>query len=150
MALKSIAERLFVEVDDGVQLIGGRCDDCNEVFFPTRSTCGRCQSEHVTDETLPRRGKVWTWTSQSFLPKEPYNGSETEADFEAFVVGYIDLPGACIVQGRIDVPADRAVELADLGTEVESFAYEFRRRSDGEMVHTYAFRPVVTKAGETK
>jgi uncharacterized OB-fold protein len=142
MSLKPIAENLFREADDGVRLVGGRCSACDAVMFPKRSTCNRCNDGEIREELLPRRGTVWTWTTQSFLPKSPYIGNETDSDFSGYVVGYVDLPGACRVETRIDVAADRAGELAPIGTEVESVAIEFPVQPDGELFHTYAFRPV--------
>jgi uncharacterized protein len=149
VSLKPIAENLFRETDDGIHLVGGRCSGCGAVMFPTRSVCNRCDGGEVREELLPRRGTVWTWTTQSFLPKAPYIGNETDDDFGGYVVGYVDLPGACLVQTRIDVPADQAGELAPIGTEVESVAVEFPCQPDGEVFHTYAFRPTVS-AGVTR
>lgn len=142
MGLNPIAEDLFCETDDGVHLIGGRCAECRQVTFPARIQCGCCFGTVIERELLPRRGTVWTWTTQSFLPKAPYAGPETEEDFTGFVVGYIDLPGACRVQTRLDVPAEHAAEQAAIGTEMESVALEFTTNADGQPVHIYAFRPV--------
>jgi uncharacterized protein len=141
MALNPIADNLFREADDGVHLVGGRCTGCDAVMFPMRATCNQCDGGEVREELLPRRGTVWTWTTQSFLPKAPYIGNETDEDFTGYVVGYVELPGACLVETRIDVPADHAGRLAPIGTEVESVAIEFPVQPDGEVRHTYAFRP---------
>jgi uncharacterized protein len=142
MGLNPIAENLFCETDDGVHLIGGRCSDCARVTFPARTRCGNCYGTAIEQELLPRRGTVWTWTTQSFLPKAPYAGPETEANFAGFVVGYVELPGACRVQARFDVPVDQAAERAAIGTEMESVAIEFNFDRDGRPIHIYAFRPV--------
>lgn len=144
VGLNPIAENLFCETDDGVHLIGGRCAGCRQVTFPARTRCGRCYGTSIERELLPRRGTVWTWTTQSFLPKAPYAGPETDADFAGFVVGYVDLPGFCRVQARFDVPAERAAEQAAIGTEMESVAVKFTTDENGEPVHVYAFRPVHT------
>ena len=142
MALNPIAENLFREADDGVHLIGGRCATCDAVTFPARETCGNCFGSAISQELLPRRGTVWTWTTQSFLPKAPYIGPETDDDFKGFVVGYVDLPGACRVQARLDVPVDEAATYAAIGTEMESVAIPFTADDHGRFVHIYAFRPV--------
>jgi uncharacterized protein len=150
VGLNPIAENLFCETDDGVHLIGGRCTNCRRVTFPARTRCGRCFTTAIERELLPRRGTVWTWTTQSFLPKAPYAGPETDEDFAGFVVGYIDLPGACRVQARFDVPADQAAKQATIGTEMESVAVEFNTDADGKPVHVYAFRPVNPAAQEAR
>ena len=149
MGLNPIAENLFCETDDGVALLGGRCGNCDRVTFPARTRCGSCQSEAIQREVLPRRGTVWTWTTQSFLPKAPYAGPETEEDFTGFVVGYIDLPGACRVQARLDVPVEHAAQQAAIGTEMESVAVEFNTDKHGQPIHVYAFRPT-TPARDTQ
>jgi uncharacterized OB-fold protein len=146
VGLNPIAENLFCETDDGVHLIGGRCSDCARVTFPARTRCGHCYGTSIVDELLPRRGTVWTWTTQSFLPKAPYAGPETEDDFAGFVVGYVDLPGACRVQARLDVPVDKAAQRAAIGTEMESVAIEFNVDEEGRPIHVYAFRPVTPAA----
>jgi uncharacterized OB-fold protein len=137
-----MSDNLFRETDSGIRLVGGRCGGCGAVMFPRRAACNRCGDGVVDEELLPRRGTVWTWTTQSFLPKAPYIGNETDADFTGYVVGYVDLPGACMVQTRIDVPPDQAAQLAPIGTEVEAVAIDFPCQPDGEVFHTYAFRPV--------
>ena len=142
MDLNPIAENLFREADDGVHLIGGRCATCDSVTFPARETCGTCYGSAISEELLPRRGTVWTWTTQSFLPKAPYIGPETDDDFKGFVVGYVDLPGACRVQARLDVPVEEAATRAAIGTEMESVAIPFTTDDQGRVVHIYAFRPV--------
>jgi uncharacterized OB-fold protein len=142
VALNPIAENLFRETDDGVHLIGGRCATCDAVTFPARQTCGNCYGTAIGEELLPRRGTVWTWTTQSFLPKAPYIGPETDEDFTGFVVGYVDLPGACRVQARLDVPVEQAAELAAIGTEMESVAIPFTTDAAGRSIDIYAFRPV--------
>ena len=52
----------------------------------------------MEQQSLPNRGRVWTWTSQSFAPKPPYE--VPESGFEPFVVGYVDL-GPVLVESRI-------------------------------------------------
>lgn len=146
MGLNPIAENLFCEADDGVHLIGGRCATCNTVTFPARETCGNCYSATINEELLPRRGTVWTWTTQSFLPKAPYIGPETDESFTGFVVGYVDLPDACRVRARFDVPVEQAAQRAGIGTEMESIAVPFTTDDQGRPVHIYAFRPVTVPA----
>ena len=57
-------------------------------------------------EELPRRGTLWSFTIQRFrLKSPPYAGPE---DFTPYAVGYIELPGAIIIESRlIDTPFDQ-------------------------------------------
>jgi uncharacterized OB-fold protein len=138
-----IAEGLWTQNSaDEISLLGGRCGACDSVHFPVRHTCGHCQSADITVESLPRIGKVWTWTTQAFQPKAPYDGPESESDFEGFVVGYVDLDGVCKVQTRLDVPTADAGTLVSIGTEVEAVSVPFGTDPEGNARSTYAFRPL--------
>ena len=41
----------------------------------------------MTELLLPRRGTLVAWTTQGFLPKQPYAGDETAETFVPFGVG---------------------------------------------------------------
>ena len=66
-----IAPDLFTEGEEP-QLIGSRCGACGVVTFPRQSGCARCGAADMRDEPLHRRGTLYTWTTQGFMPKEPY------------------------------------------------------------------------------
>ena len=96
---------------DGVQphLMGGKLPSGQIVFpMPTGDA-----AEGVEPYKLSRRGKLWSWTSQGFLPKEPYEGpgsgpGEGPPDFQPFLLGYVELPGEVIVEeGVIELNAGR-------------------------------------------
>lgn len=82
-----------------VLLVGGRCQDCTALAFPRAGSCARCTSERVSEEILPTRGHLWSWTVQRFRPKPPYDGPE---EFTPYGVGYVDL-GDVIVESRLMV-----------------------------------------------
>lgn len=88
---------------------------------------------------LPTRGPLYTWTTQEFLPKEPYIGPETAKTFEPWAVGYVELGGQLRVEGRLF-----DVDLADLdfGMEFEVVVRPFRITDDGTEVYTFGFAPV--------
>jgi uncharacterized OB-fold protein len=88
---------------------------------------------------LAPRGTLWTWTSQDFLPKAPYTGPETEADFAGYLVGYVELPDGVRVVTRL-VEVDRAE--VQIGMELELVLVPFTVDPDGTEVVAYAFRPV--------
>jgi uncharacterized OB-fold protein len=93
-------------------------------------------------ETRPfaRRGTLWTFTTQEFVPKSPpYARQETDATFRPYAVGYVEFAGQARVQGRID--ADDLDALA-IGMEMEVVVVPFMDDADGNEVVTYAFRPV--------
>ena len=44
------------------RLLGSRCPNCTEHFFPRRLVCARCLHEGCEDVTLGPRGRLYTWT----------------------------------------------------------------------------------------
>jgi uncharacterized OB-fold protein len=96
-----LAERLFTWPSDRPALIGSRCTACSTLTFPLALGCPRCGSDELAEELLPTRGTLWTWTSQGFLPKEPYSGPETDADFTPWFIGSVELGGELRVEARL-------------------------------------------------
>jgi uncharacterized OB-fold protein len=120
------------------QLIGSRCAKCSATTFPAQSGCPRCGSVEMERRLLPRRGTLWAWTTQEFLPKAPYAGGETEATFRPFGVGLIQLGDEVKVEARLTT-ADP--ELLKIGAEMELTIFPFRIDCDTEVV-SFAFKPV--------
>lgn len=135
-----VAEGLFTWPSERPQLIGAKCAACGVTTFPTQGTCPRCPSEQMNEVLLPRRGTLWTFTTQEFLPKNPpYAGTETAEEFQPYGVGYVELPGEVKVETRLTT-AD--VDALHIGMEMELVVVPYRRSADGENVLTFAFRPV--------
>jgi uncharacterized OB-fold protein len=135
-----VADGLFTWPADEPQLIGAKCPACAVTTFPKQATCPRCPSERMDEVLLPRRGTLWTFTTQEFLPKNPpYAGSETAAKFEPYGVGYVELPGEVKVEARLTT-AD--VDALQIGMEMELVVVPVRRNPEGTEILTYAFRPV--------
>jgi uncharacterized protein len=126
---------LSVAVDDGpleivdgsARLVAGRCSACRALMFPLRGRCPSCGGESVERELLPRRGVLWTWTTQGFEPKPPYVG---DGEFEPYGVGYLEFPGLLRVEGRLTTAEGLAI-----GMEMDVVAIERAGRT------TYAFAP---------
>ncbi len=111
-------------------LHGGRLPS-GELVFPMPSGDAAAGVERVK---LSRKGKLWSWTSQDFRPKEPYEGpGEGPHDFEPFLLGYVELPGQVIVESRI--VGARLEDLA-LGMPMEFCVVPFNEHHT-----TFAFRP---------
>ena len=139
MTQVAFAPDVFTWPDDEPRLIGVRCRDCGAVAFPLAPSCARCGATDVERHLLPRRGTLWTWTTQEFLPKEPYAGGETMETFRPYGVGLVQLGDEVRVEARL-TEADPA-RLA-FGMEVELAIVPFRVDDDGTEVVAYAFRPV--------
>jgi uncharacterized OB-fold protein len=138
-ASRPIAPDLFTWPDDEPRLLGSRCTACSTVVFPAASGCPRCGSADVARHELARCGRLFTFTTQSFLPKEPYAGPETEETFTGYALGYVELPDEVMVETRL-TGADP--EQLEIGMEMELVVVPFRTDPDGTDVMTYAFAPV--------
>ncbi|HVS68496.1 MAG TPA: OB-fold domain-containing protein [Mycobacteriales bacterium] len=135
-----VAEGLFTWPSAEPQLIGAKCADCGVTTFPKQPTCPRCPSEQMAEVLLPRRGTLWTFTTQEFLPKNPpYAGTETAEQFQPYGVGYVELPGEVKVETRLTTAS---VDTLQIGMEMELVVSPYRQTADGDEVLTFAFRPV--------
>ena len=68
---KPIADNLFTWPSDQPKLLGSRDTETGRYFFPAKKSNTHEQVE------LSRKGKLWTWTVQRFMPKTPYTVSYT-------------------------------------------------------------------------
>ena len=121
--------------DPEPHLMGGRLPS-GEIVFPMPQGDA---AEDVERYKLSRHGKLWSWTSQGFLPKEPYEGpgsgpDEGPPDFVPFLLGYVELPGEVIVESRI---VGAKLEDLKLGMPVEFCIVPFN-----DLYTTFAFQPM--------
>jgi uncharacterized OB-fold protein len=133
------ADDVFTWPADVPQLIGARCATCGAVTFPYQASCPRCGAVEMQRHLLPTRGTLWTWTTQEFLPKEPYAGGETLETFRPFGIGLVQLGDEVRVEGRLTESDPAKLRF---GMEVELRVIPFRVEPDGTEVLTYAFAPV--------
>ena len=115
-------------------LMGGKLPS-GEIVFPM--PVGDAAKD-VEPYKLSRHGRLWSWTTQGFLPKEPYEGpgsgpDEGQPDFVPFLLGYVELPGEVIVESRI---VDANLEDLELNMPMEFCIVPFNDTYD-----TFAFRP---------
>jgi uncharacterized protein len=139
MTQVAFAPDVFTWPSDEPRLLGGRCTACEAVTFPQQGSCARCGSLDVVTHPLARRGTLWTFTTQGFLPKEPYAGGETAETFQPFGVGIVQLGDEVRVEGRL-TEADPAK--LRIGMEVQLVIIPFRCEIDGTEVMTFAFEPL--------
>lgn len=87
---------------------------------------------------LPRTGLLVAWTTQEFLPKEPYAGGETADTFTPFGVGLVQLGDEVRVEARLTESSPEALQF---GMDVELVIIPFRTDEDGTQIVTFAFAP---------
>jgi uncharacterized OB-fold protein len=136
MARVPIAEGVFTWPSDDPQLLGSRCSACGIVTFPAQGSCPRCASTEMAERALPRRGRLWAWTTQEFPPPSPYAGPSGDS-FVPFGVGYVELPGEVKVESRLTETSGLRI-----GMDMELVLVPFRTDAEGNEVVTFAFRPV--------
>lgn len=135
-----IAPGLFTWPSDEPRLIGTKCTACGVMTFPGQGDCPRCAGDAMEQAEFERRGTLWTFTTQEFLPKSPpYARHDTPETFEPYAVGYVEFPGQARVEGRID---ERDLSSLRIGMEMEVVVVPFMDDEQGNEVVTYAFRPV--------
>ena len=139
MAEIAFAEDVFTWPSEAPQLIGSRCPSCAAVTFPSQGSCPRCGSAEMERHLLPREGTLWTFTTQEFLPKEPYASGETPETFRPYGVGLVQLGDEVRVEGRLTVSDAAALHI---GMPLRVVAVPFRTDPDGTVVMTYAFEPI--------
>jgi len=120
-------------------LLGSRCCDCGEVYFPAARGCTRCCSTQIEPFDLGHHGRLWSWTVQDFCPKPPYDGVDNEADFRPYGVGYVELACGIKVESRLTLADPTRLRI---GMAMELTLEAYRHDADGTAFHTYAFGPV--------
>ena len=135
-----VAPGLFTWPGDEPRLLGSRCRDCGVMTFPRQADCPRCAGDGMDEAPFERRGTLWTFTTQEFVPKSPpYARRDTPETFEPYAVGYVEFPGQAKVEGRID---ERDLSRLRIGMEMEVVVVPFMEDDAGNEIVTYAFRPV--------
>jgi uncharacterized protein len=138
-----IAEDLFTWPAAEPSLLAGRSSDGRLVFPYRRHRLVGGKREELEKVELPRRGTLWTFTTQNFRPPAPpYAGDDTAETFQPFAVGYVELPGALRVEARL-TEADPAKLF--IGQQMELRIVPLRTDPAGNQTMIYAFAPV---AGE--
>ena len=131
-----VAEGVFTWPSDDPRLIGSRCGACAIVTFPAQDSCPRCASTGMAQHLLPRRGRLWAWTTQEFAPPAPPYAGPTGDAFVPYGVGYVQLGDDVKVETRLT-----ATTGLEIGMEMELVLVPFRSDADGNEVVSFAFRP---------
>jgi uncharacterized OB-fold protein len=135
-----LAPDLFTWPADEPALLAGRASDGTLVFPYRRHRIVGGAREELERVELPRRGTLWTFTTQRFRPPEPpYAGSDDADTFEPYTVGYIELPGALRVEARLTEPD---YEKLHIGQQMELVIVPFNIDAQGNQTVMYAFAPV--------
>jgi uncharacterized OB-fold protein len=91
----------------------------------------------MAEHALPRRGRLWAFTTQEFPPPSPPYAGPTGDAFVPYAVGYVELGDEVRVETRLTQTEGLAA-----GMEMELVLVPFRTDALGNEVVTFAFRPV--------
>lgn len=119
-------------------LIGSRCLDCGETYFPIVQGCTRCCSEDLEPTRLGAEGTLWSWTIQAFLPKEPYASGEDVETFKPYGVGYVEMACGVKVEARLTCAN---ADVLSIGMPMKLGVVRYGESDQGESKYTYAFTP---------
>lgn len=127
--------------DDRRHLRASICRSCHNLAFPAQSSCARCTGTDVEPTVLERRGRLWGYTIQRFVPKTPYLAAG-HADGAPYGVGYVELADVAhrstiLVESRLTVTD---VDRLRVGLDME-LTFESLPAADGEDVWSFAFAP---------
>lgn len=116
------------------KLLGTRCEQCGEHYFPRRAVCARaeCLSERVSDVEMGPRGTLYSYTFVHF----PLFGS-TRIELIGYGVGQVDLPEG----PRVQLPLAGKQEDFRVGMTLEAELEPVREDGSTDVV-IVRFRPV--------
>ncbi len=126
----------FTIPDDPAQppkLLGTRCEDCGEFFYPRRALCGKCMSRKTAEVELDARGTLYSYTFVHL----PLFGSTNMEHAEGYGVGQIDLPEGPRIQSPL---AGKQAEFK-VGQALEG-ELDVLRDDGGTDIMIVRFRPV--------
>ncbi len=132
MAYTKSVPRIWRERIRKYRLLGGVCNDCGKVFYPSRRFCPRCGSGNVNKVTLPRTGKILYFTVIRNAPTE-------FKSFEPYILALIELDnGARILAQLTDIDLEEVYE----GMPVEAVFRKYKEQGrDGVIEYGIKFRP---------
>ena len=121
-----------LQLGDSPALLGSRCPQCGEHFYPPRYVCLNCYHEGLEEVPLSTRGELWTFTvARVGLP-----GTLVTAPY---VIAQVRLSeGVQLASVLTDIDP----ETARIGMPLELVVEKASVDSDGNDVMTFKFRPI--------
>jgi len=114
------------------KIIGTRCNDCGEHFYPRRAICAKCMSENTTEVQLEGHGTLYSYTFVHF----PLFGSTNVEVAEGYGVGQIDLDAG----PRMQMPLVGKQDEFEIGQPLVAELARMREDGDNDVM-IVRFRP---------
>jgi hypothetical protein len=141
--LKPLRSGMFTtpaRIEDAVHLLGNRCRQCGEPFFPKRVFCAGCTSGDMAEIEFASAGEIDTFT---IVRQQPPNS--------------VMVPPYAIVRVRLDdgptvqtVMATDDLEAARIGQRVQLRARRLMEDESGATVVSFMARPEGATSGAGK
>jgi hypothetical protein len=121
--------------DEKTQLIGSKCTNCGELFFPKKDKglCIHCQQITLEEVKLSRQGKIASFT----IVLQPPSGGFYHGPVP-YAYGYVDLPEGV----RIETRFTGDFNALEIGGDVELVIEKLYEDAEGNEFVTYKFKPL--------
>ena len=129
-SMEATTSRFFIEIRDNRKIMGIRCPQCDVIFVPPRTTCGRCFSQLHEWVEVGNQGTLETYTQVRYTtPVQPAAAP--------FYYGIIKLDGADT--GLAHIVGDLKGQEPRIGMRVQAV---FKEERKGNMLDIRYFQPV--------
>lgn len=125
-------EGLFEKVSGKWTLVGCKCKQCGQIFFPNRELCLNCSSRDLERANLGRKGKLYSFTIVH-MPSEHFK--------PPYAVGWIQLPEGIRIFSQIRRWQEHPLEI---GMDMELAIEKLWDEEEKEVIG-YTFRPSVVE-----
>ena len=120
-------------VNEPPRLMGTKCGDCGEYFFPQRKVCAKCLSENTAEALMGPGGTLYSYT---FVHLPMFGASDLELS-QGYGVGQVDLPEG----PRVQFPLAGKQEDFKVGMPLVAELKAMRQDGDQDVV-ILRFKPV--------
>lgn len=116
------------------KILGSRCVDCGEHFFPARRVCAKCNSRRLQPAEMNGRGTLYSYT---FVHMPLFGSTGVEYE-DGYGVGQVDLDEG----PRLQTPLAGPQERFRIGMRLCAELDVLRQDEQGRDVVSLRFRPL--------
>jgi uncharacterized OB-fold protein len=124
--------KLLKSAKEKPYLLGSKCLNCGETFFPKRVLCRQCGTDALRDISLGPKGKLYSYTTVMQAPLH-YKGPVP------YVIGQIELPEGELVMAQLTVTDGKRLKI---GMEMELMIVKIGQDEKEQDILSYKFKPI--------
>lgn len=131
-----VVDDLFRWTDDGVDLVGTRCEGCGNHYFPKSLSCRNpaCTNKSVSEVLFGRHGRLHSYTVQGYQPPPLFRVDS----WAPYGIGLVELPEGLRVMGML---TGCSTDELEIGMAVDLTVEALYTDDDGRDVLTYKYTP---------